>query len=145
LVGHSSVTGPINWPAVIATVLSPAEPGQPAVTRRVPMAQIAPGRYELTVPADDAAAVTVTGPDNQPLWRGLLPQLPADEFQHLGANHVNLRRLTELTGGQLVAADELADRLHERHARELTPIWWWFAAAGVAFMIAEWALTRRRS
>jgi len=137
-----TAAGPVNWSAVTATVLSPAAPGQPAVTRRVPMAQIAPGRYELTVPAVDAAAVAVTNPSGWLLWRGLLPQLPAEEFQHLGVNQANLRRLADLTGGQIVSAENLPAHLHERHVQELTPIWWWFACVGVGLMLIEWALTR---
>jgi len=145
LVGQSA-TGPVNLEAVTATVLSPAQPGQPADTRRVPMTQIAPGRYELTLHADDgvAAALAVAGPDGQPLWRGLLPQLPPDEFQHLGANGPMLRRLAERTGGQIVSVDELPAHLRERHVRELTPIGWWFAVAGVVLMLTEWSLTRVR-
>jgi len=143
LVGQTQA-GPVNLSAVTATVLTSAGPDQPAAVRRAPMTQIAPGRYELAVPAV-ASAVTVTGPDNQPLWRGLLPQRPPDEFQHLGANHATLRRLAELTGGQIVAADELATRLHERHVRELKAVWWWFACAAVVLMLVEWGLTRRRT
>ena len=111
------------------------------------MSQIAPGRYELilhTTGTANAAAVTITGPDGQPLWRGLLPQLPPDEFQHLGANTTNLRRLAEWTGGQMVSAEELPAHLHDRHIRELTPIWQWFACAAVMFMLIEWALMRVR-
>ena len=113
-----------------------------------PMTQIAPGRYELVLHADGtafgatSAAVAITGPDGQPLWRGLLPQLPPDEFQHLGAHRANLYRLAELTGGQIVPVEELATHLHERHVRELVPIWWGFAVAGVVLMLMEWALTR---
>jgi len=143
LTGQSE-TGPVNLAAVTAAVLAPAQPNQPADVRRMPMTQIAPGRYELTLPADNAAAVAVTGPDNQPLWRGLLPQLPPAEFQHLGANENTLRTLAELTGGQLITSDELRTQLHERHIRELTPLWWGFAIAGVALMLTEWALTRTR-
>jgi len=134
---------PLNGLSLTAACLPAGEAGgEGALT--VPLDQVAPGRYrgEASCPSGAPAAVMVRGADGSAVWRGSAAATYPREYRRLGADREALRRLAELTGGRVVAADRLAGALTAATARRMTELWPWLIAFAAAIVLAEWCLAR---
>ncbi len=113
----------------------------------VSLVQSAPGRYEGRVEIREPGeyAVTVAARRAGRLLgvrtAGLvIPYSP--ELRNLGVNRATLARITEATGGRILATPEDALRTSGRATREAGDAWPVFAAAAVIVFVAEIASRR---
>ncbi len=113
----------------------------------LPLVQSAPGRYEgrLTLAEEGEYAVTVAARRAGRLigvrTAGVvIPYSP--EFRDLSVNRATLSRITEATGGRLLASATEALRPSGRPAREASPAWPLFATAALGVFIAEIVVRR---
>jgi hypothetical protein len=159
----SDQNGPINLRKL---VLRWQEWDEPA-WRQAPLRETGPGKYEAFVRASSATvtleALEAPGPDasngsgvaaigegprgpagaaDGVIWRQVVPEHYPREFAAIGGNWDNLRKLAALTGGQIVAQQDLQSlqrRLVQQSQLQLWPI---LLAAALAVMLAEWAIAR---
>ncbi len=113
----------------------------------VPLVQSAPGRYEgrLTLVEEGEYAIAVAARRAGRLvgvrTAGVvIPYSP--ELRDLSVNRATLSRITEATGGHLLAEAAEALRSSGRPARRTGPAWPIFATAGLGVFIAEIVLRR---
>jgi len=141
--------GPIDGLDLAGRVMSIAPGGDGAQPVAVPLEQTAPGRYQGAGPdgggplAVEVAAGGSTMP-GRAVWQTVMPAAAAAEFAAVGADRANLRRLAELTGGQIVPSTDLAAFGRGLIEARLTPLWPAFLGLAAAVMLAEWALARVR-
>ncbi len=108
-----------------------------------PLEQVAPGGYSAVVaaPPQTPAAVGIRHRGSI-VWRGSAAALYPPEYARLGADRESLERLAELTGGKIVPAERLAQRIRQSYRAELTELWPWLLALAAALMLIEWSLSR---
>jgi len=103
------------------------------------MRQVAPGRYVAEAPLERLAlGCDVTGAGGGILWRGGLRKTYRREFDAVGPNYENLRRLAALTGGRVVQADELGQLAAAGRHGGRWSIWPWLAGLALLGMLADW-------
>jgi len=111
--------------------------------RKVSMQQVAPGRYTanfaLGESASDFHVVDVGG---RVVWRGGLQKTYPPEFDAIGPNYANLRRLAALTGGRLVEPQALAEVARTGRQTGRWEIWPWLAAVALTLMLLDWLASR---
>jgi hypothetical protein len=104
----------------------------------------APGEYRVRLPGSDGpAGLSLRDETGRVLWRDVTNAVFGAEVARLGADFQTLRRLAELTGGTLIAADRLAEvnlphRLQPRRGH-LAPV---LAGLGLVFMLGDWVWRR---
>ena len=80
-----------------------------------PLSQIAPGIYHARVAVPDGPlALAVRDRSGATLWQGSIAETCGSELAALGADETALRRLAELTGGRVVAANQLLGLVETR-------------------------------
>ena len=106
--------------------------------------QTAPGRYQagLAVPAGPAEVVVKQSPGDHVVYRQSVGQECESEFAAIGPNWENLRRLAELTGGQVASVNQLPTLSARWDRQRFTPIWPYLLAAALALALADWCLCR---
>jgi hypothetical protein len=77
-----------------------ADPSQPLATHL--LAQIAPGRYELTLPAPSRQSIAKLTLDGRPLDVAAIAARYPQEFEAIGNNRSNAARLAESSGGEVI-------------------------------------------
>jgi len=130
---------PINGLELTAAMLAPS--GE-RITR--PMQQVAPGGYELRLPAArQATSLQVARADGTVIWRQAVVARCPREFDAIGPAWHNLRLLAQLTAGRLAAPGQvvLSEQLLPRDEVSLSPA---LLTAGLALMLIEWAAARPR-
>ncbi|MDP6543553.1 MAG: VWA domain-containing protein [Phycisphaerae bacterium] len=134
-----SAGAPINMLELSAGALA----GLDDNAEKIPMQQIAPGRYtanfELGESASDFHVVDAGG---RVVWRGGLQKTYPREFDAIGPNYTNLRRLAALTGGRLVEAPALAEIARTNRQTGRWEIWPWLAAVALTLMLLDWLASR---
>jgi hypothetical protein len=134
-----------NLLATYADVAPPQGAG-----RRIPLPQVAPGRYEGRVPLAGPGAyfVRVTQANAagtivaEATTGYALPYLP--EYLVTPANRILLERLAADSGGPLVNMPAEAWRRDTRHGLQPREIWDWLIQAALALFVADVALRRLR-
>jgi hypothetical protein len=131
---------PVNGLELSAEIIS----GSGEETRGANFDQVAPGEYRARAdwPADSPAGVAVRDNKGVTLWRGQASVLYRCEYRSIGADGESLRRLADLTGGEIVPAGKLRDVLKRAYHRRMTDLWPWLLAAALALMLGEWCLAR---
>ena len=110
---------------------------------KIPMQQIAPGRYTAKFALGESASdFHVTGAGGRVVWRGGLQKTYPREFDAIGPNYANLRRLATLTGGRLVEAQALTEIARTRGQTGRWEVWPWLAAVALALMLLDWLASR---
>jgi hypothetical protein len=108
----------------------------PRLMRRShPIPQIAPGRYELTVPAAPQARLGVVQLNEHLLDRRALPSRYPPEFDAVGVNMQTLTELAKRTGGELIAPTRVTPIEFPR-VPDRVPLAPLLAAGGAAFVAA---------
>jgi hypothetical protein len=114
-------------------------PDGPAVVHDIP--QVAPGRYELTLPAPRTPAFAAVHLDRV-IDRAAIPGRYAPEFDAIGNDYDAMRRLAAQTGGRVIdpAWNKPLDLTFPVHEVPLTP--WLTLAGGVVLLaaLARWRL-----
>ena len=132
--------GPINLLKLKALVQSLAQPRR---VEEVALDQVGPGLYEATLPeGSEGAGVALCQEDGKVVWQGSVPAGPAMEFERIGANWPNLRRLADLAEARIVSQRALASLARRLGARRFEAVWPYTLAAAVAMMLLEWSRTR---
>ena len=108
-----------------------------------PMLQIAPGRYAAKLALGRFTSnFHVTDAGARVVWRGGLQKIHPREFDAIGPNRANLRRLASLTAGRLVEPQALNKIARRGEQTGRWEVWLWLAATALALMLADW-LARR--
>lgn len=135
-------TGPMN---LLKLKLRASMLPSGGMIREIVLPQVSPGRYEANFDRPDqpfTLVVTDTSGNGKKIWQQAFANLLGQEFSAVGAHWGNLRRLAKLTGGRIVAPQELSSLARQWAKRRGTPIWYWLLAAAVAFMLVDWVITR---
>jgi len=130
---------PMNGLELTMTVV--ADSAQPA---SYDMHQVAPGRYEATLPAgQEATWLAVADDDGVVVCQKGIGGGCAAEFVGIGPDWPRLRELARLTGGRIAPGQALLldEELVPRGALTLWPAG---LAAGLAMMLIEWLAVRVR-
>ncbi len=140
----ADATGPMNGLKLLATVDCI---GGPASPRQLKFSQAAPGVYETTINLTDSdktgLAITVSdAADGRILWRAAVPAMCLPEFMQTGADWNSLNRLAKLTGGRIVAANELVKTPLQLEHKSYSPVWQYMMVLATMIMLLEWSLTR---
>ncbi len=108
-----------------------------------PLAQVGPGRYsgQVNLPGRPAA-VEVRDKSGRTVWTGTVARTAGAEYSAVGPDWKNLRRLAELTGGEIIDARQLPRAVRAMRRRDFVPLWPWLLAAAVAVMLADWLIGR---
>ena len=95
--------------------------------------QVAPGRYELALPAPRASRVATVRLDDRVVARRAIAGRYAPEFDEIGTDRAALRSLSERTGGRLIEPTHTGpiDIKWPRRRHDLTAV---LAAAGAALL-----------
>ena len=136
----------VNGLALEASLVDPSRR-----TRRVPLEQIAPGRYRGEFPVAGAGRyyVTLAGRDGAtqvgPRTFGLaVPYSP--EYLDLGVDEGLLREIAGITGGRMLplsgAGLGAATAPSSRASSALSQVWWPFFLAALVLLVAEVAVRR---
>jgi len=111
--------------------------------RKMPMQQIAPGRYTAKFALGESASdFHVVDAGGRVVWRGGLQKTYRREFDAIGPNYANLRRLAALTGGRLVESRDLAEIALAGRQTGRWEVWPWLAAVALALMLLDWLASR---
>jgi len=111
--------------------------------RKIPMRQIAPGRYTARFELGESAlGFHVVDAGGRVVWRGGLQKTYPREFDAIGPNYANLRRLAALTGGRLVEVEGLTELARTSRQTGRWEIWPWLAAVALALMLLDWLASR---
>jgi hypothetical protein len=113
-----------------------------ATTRTVSVPQTAPGRYEAELPAPDRPALATVRFDGQPVERFAVAGRYPPEFDAVGVDRENLRRLADQTGGDVIEPTD-AKQIDFRWPRRAVPLTPWLASAGAALLLAALLWWRR--
>ncbi|HUU58849.1 MAG TPA: hypothetical protein VMZ50_04850, partial [Phycisphaerae bacterium] len=133
-------TGPMN---LLELTVATARGAEPAGVAEAPLLQTAPGRYEARIGAGTGPiALAVRDPAGRVVWRSAGASTCPPEFQGIGPDWENLRRLAELTGGRILAVADLPEAGRDLHARTYRPLWAYLLCAALGLMLLDWALTR---
>jgi len=136
-------TGSMNLLELTAAAARGAEP---AGGEETPLLQTAPGRYEARIDTGTGpVALAVRDPGGRVVWRSAGASTCPPEFQGIGPDWGNLRRLAELTGGQILAVGALPEAGRDLHAQTYRPLWAYLLCAALGVMLLDWALTRVRA
>jgi uncharacterized membrane protein len=154
------VRDPVFAPLDNATALvTITPPDGKAIHLRAEPSLTSPGQYETPAyvprePGAYRAQVTVSAPDGGDLGQtttGWASDPAAEEFRVLQPNRALLERIAAATGGQVIAANSLANfasSLPIRHAQitepYVQPFWHqsWVFLIAIALLAAEWGLRR---
>jgi len=137
--GADSAGVPINMLELSVRTLA----GSDESAREMPMRQVAPGRYTAQFPLGESASdFHVIDAGGRVVWRGGLQKTYPREFDAIGPNYANLRRLASLTGGQLVEAQALTEIARTSRQTGRWEVWPWLAAMALALMLLEWLSSR---
>ncbi|MDP6635276.1 MAG: VWA domain-containing protein [Phycisphaerae bacterium] len=130
---------PINLLDLSVRTLS----GLNQTARETPMQQVAPGRYVAKFAFDESVGgFQVVDAGGAVVWRGGLRKTHPREFDSIGPNYANLRRLASLTGGQLVQAEDLAQIARAAGPAGAWEIWYWLAGLALTLMLLDWIASR---
>ena len=111
--------------------------------RKIPMRQVAPGRYTAKFALGESASYFhVVDAGGRVVWRGGLQKTYPPEFDAIGPNYANLRRLAALTGGLLVEPQGLTEIARTGRQTGRWEIWPWLAAVALALMLLDWLASR---
>jgi len=132
-------SGPVNKADLRLALLDAGE----NAARRIEMPQVGPGLYEARF-APDAAALAFHAIDagGHVVWRGALPRTHPPEFDAIGPDRAQLRRLATLTGGKLVEPRDLANLTARRRDAGKSDLWPFLAGLALAIMLADWLVAR---
>ena len=109
----------------------------------VPLLQVAPGRYEAELPRPaHAVLLAVRQAGKGQLWLQAQGRSVAPEFRAIGANRSNLRRLAELTGGEVVSSWNVGGITGRWDRRQYTDIWPVLAGLALLLVLVDWVATR---
>lgn len=143
----ADATGPMNKLKLVGRVESISESASPQ--RQLEFRQVAPGTYEAEINVSDSdksgLALTVSDAadgDGKILWRAAVPAMCLPEFARPGADWDSLNRLAKLTGGRIVARNELAKMPFQIEQENYSPVWAYAMVLAIAVMLLEWSLTR---
>jgi hypothetical protein len=111
---------------------------------KTPMRQIAPGRYTAEFALGELASnFHVIDAGGAVVWRGGLQKTYPREFDAIGPNYANLRRLASLTGGRLVEPRALAEIAGASGQTGRWEIWPWLAGLALMLMLLDWIASLR--
>jgi len=138
--------GPMTGRSLVAEVLRLESAGEdPNRLARTPLVQTSPGRYEADLPAADeplGLVVSEQGTEGRVVYRqGVGLTCPA-EFAAIGADWGNLRRLAELSGGQIIPPSHLSSLARQWDRRRFTPVWPYVLAGALVLILLEWSIHR---
>jgi hypothetical protein len=121
------------------------------LTRRVELAQIAPGRYhgEFPVPRAGRYTITLTGRDGEtqvgPRTFGLAVPY-SSEYLDLGIDQRLLRDIASITGGRLLSLSSAGlsavTAPSPQASSPFSRVWWPFLLAALLLVVAEVAVRR---
>lgn len=103
--------------------------------------QTAPGRYEISLPAPRQPAIVTLRNQRQLIDRIAVAGRYPPEFDALGNNHANMRRLADRTGGAVIWPDD-HHPIDLRWPRREVALMSWLSAAGAVCILG--ALLRAR-
>jgi Mg-chelatase subunit ChlD len=136
----------INGLKLEASIMDPSR-----LARRVPLEQIAPGRYhgEFPVPRAGRYTITLTGRDGEmqvgPTTFGLAVPY-SSEYLDLGVDHRLLRDIARITGGRLLplsgASLSAVTAPSPQASGPLSRVWWPYFLAALILLVAEVAVRR---
>ncbi|MCP4376859.1 MAG: VWA domain-containing protein, partial [bacterium] len=130
---------PINMLRLSVRILA----GVDKSARMIPMQQIAPGQYQANFALDQSASdFHVVEDGRSVVWQGGLQKTYPREFDAIGPDYTNLRRLASLTGGQVVEPRELTEILRASGRTGRWELWYWFAGLALAMMLLDWLVSR---
>ncbi len=139
-------SGPINLLNLTAHV----QPLGDGTVRKAALRQVAPGQYEglLEAPAG-AGSGQVQDASGRIVWQDAISGRYPRELAAIGADWQNLRRLADLTGGRIIAPDEIPATVRRSYRRASLALWPVLLGVAIFLMLLEWALShlgsRRRS
>jgi len=108
-------------------------------TDKTPMEQEAPGRYVAQLDLEQVSGgVDIVDSAGAMVWRTRAVTAYRREFDAIGPNYANLRRLASLTAGQLVRLDELAEIAGRTRRVGRWEIWPWLAGLALTLMLLDW-------
>ena len=134
---------PVGRPINMLELSVGALTGGDESARKIPMRQVAPGRYaEKFALGERASTFHVTGAGGRVVWQGDLQKTYPREFDAIGPNYANLHRLASLTGGQVVEPQDLARIARTTNQTGRWELWPWLAAVALALMLLDWLASR---
>jgi uncharacterized membrane protein/Mg-chelatase subunit ChlD len=122
--------------------------GPDGTARELPLPQTAPGTYSLATTAPAAGAYRarfVQFEGGRPAREETVgfTVLGGAEQRTVGINRALLDRLAARTGGhEIVNPADAFTRAAQPHGEQSTPIWWWFALAGLLLLPLDVAVRR---
>ena len=132
---------PVNGLSLTASLAGADRDGP---LHRAPLQQIAPGRYEVVLPAGDGAGwVSVADESGGVLWRSAVSRTGGREFDAIGVNWAALGRLERLVGGRIVADTSAATISRAAPRAGGAAVWPWLLGAAMALVLASWVAGRR--
>ena len=138
VIAADSAGAPINMLELSVRTLA----GLDETARKTPMQQVAPGRYTAKFALGEPASDFHVAAAGRVVWRGGLQKTYPREFDAIGPNYANLRRLASLTGGKLVEPRALTEIARASRQTGRWEIWPWLAAVALALMLLDWLASR---
>lgn len=132
-----------NGPMNLLTLTGVVQSLSSSAEARAELLQTAPGRYEATLPAMTQASLQVRDESGTLRWQKALAWQYPPELAAVGADSATLKRLAELTGGQIVDAQFVAPHARAVAMGSLTPLWPWLLGLALAMMLTDWVAVRR--
>jgi hypothetical protein len=135
-------SGPMNLLNLTAHLRLPGE----GPVRKAALRQAAPGLYEglLEGPAG-AGNLQVHDASGRVVWQDAISVRYPRELAAIGPDWPNLRRLADLTGGRIIAPDEIPSATRRSYRRASLALWPGLLGVAIGLMLLEWALSYLRS
>jgi len=134
-------SGPMNLLNLTAHLRLPGE----GPVRKAALRQVAPGLYEglLEAPAG-AGDLQVHDASGRVVWQDAISVRYPRELAAIGPDWPNLRRLADLTGGRIIAPDEIPAVVRRSYRRASLALWPGLLGVAIGLMLLEWALSHLR-